>query len=234
MFDYRKLSEAKIDLVPWPHYVIDNLWSGDQLDCIVDEFEAVKKWDSRADYGIQVKDRTAWGDEFDMGHYTSDAVETLHGAKFLNILSKLTGIDGLIPDPYLAGGGLNQIKRGGQLAVHVDGTWHHGMKLHRRVNVIVYLNSFWNEDWNGHFQLWSGSENPVALVKEYMPAFNRTVIFPTNDLTWHGHPEKLDCPDGVTRKSLILYYYTSERPASDRWNGRTDVHHSAVFVETEQ
>jgi hypothetical protein len=41
------------------------------------------------------------------------------------------------------------------------------------------------------------------------------VIFSTTDFSYHGHPEPLTCPEGMTRKSLALYYYSNGRPAEE-------------------
>jgi hypothetical protein len=50
-----------------------------------------------------------------------------------------------------------------------------------------------------------------------MPSIGRCVIFKTDADSFHGSPAPLACPEGVTRKSIALYYYT---------NGRDD--HSVV------
>ena len=42
--------------------------------------------------------------------------------------------------------------------------------------------------------------------KKYLPIFNRIVIFNTNDFTYHGHPNPLQCPQHISRKSIALYY----------------------------
>ena len=219
---------------PYPHIALDDLWPDEHLRSVVAEFPDV--WgDSRNDVGIQVKKRTNWQSEDDVGPATLELIQTLNSGKFLRLLSKLTEIEGLIPDPYLTGGGLNLSERGGQLAIHVDGTYHDYMRLHRRVNVIVYLNEEWREEWGGHYEAWEADEHahrPGHRVTNIAPKWNRTVIFPTNDFTWHGHPHPLACPEGMGRKSLILYYYTAERPAWERWHGDTDNHHRAVFVPT--
>ena len=54
----------------------------------------------------------------------------------LEFLETLTGIDGLVPDPYFAGGGLHQIVRGGFLKVHADFNWHPKLRLDRRLNML--------------------------------------------------------------------------------------------------
>ena len=46
-------------------------------------------------------------------------------------------------------------------------------------------------------------------VTKVVPFNNRFIVFVTNDYTFHGHPQPLDCPEHEARKSLILYHYTS-------------------------
>jgi hypothetical protein len=56
------------------------------------------------------------------------------------------------------------------------------------------------------------------------PLFNRMVVFSTTDFSYHGHPDTLQCPEGMTRKSLALYYYTNGRPAEEM-----SAKHSTLF-----
>ena len=35
------------------------------------------------------------------------------------------------------------------------------------------------------------------------------VIFTTSNVSFHGHPDPLQTPEDVTRKSIALYYYTA-------------------------
>jgi Rps23 Pro-64 3,4-dihydroxylase Tpa1-like proline 4-hydroxylase len=132
----------------------------------------------------------------------------------LGFLETLTGIDGLVPDPYFGGGALHQIVPGGFLKVHADFNWHPKLRLDRRLNMLVYLNRGWRPEWGGALELWDGEmAGPVASI---LPLFNRTVVFTTTDSSFHGHPRPLACPDGTTRKSVSLYYYSNGRPESER------------------
>jgi Rps23 Pro-64 3,4-dihydroxylase Tpa1-like proline 4-hydroxylase len=136
----------------------------------------------------------------------------MNSEPFLRFLQELTGIkETLIPDPYFEGGGVHQIKRGGFLKVHVDFHRHRLLQLDRRVNVLVYLNKDWKDEYGGHFELWE--RDMSRCVKKIAPLFNRMAIFSTTADSWHGHPDKLNCPEGRSRQSLALYYYTNGRPS---------------------
>jgi Rps23 Pro-64 3,4-dihydroxylase Tpa1-like proline 4-hydroxylase len=122
------------------------------------------------------------------------------------MVEKVTKIQGLFADPELFGAGLHCIPRKGFLNMHVDFNAH-PKGWHRRVNVLIYLNEEWRDEWNGHLQLGMGES-----AKFISPLGGRCVIFETNDKSWHGHPLPLACPRKVQRRSLALYLYTKEPP----------------------
>ncbi|MCI5049042.1 MAG: 2OG-Fe(II) oxygenase [Rickettsiales bacterium] len=126
----------------------------------------------------------------------------------VHFLETLTGIDGLIPDPHYHGGGLHQILPGGKLKVHSDFNYLEKLKLYRKINVLLYLNEGWREEYGGHIELWD--KDMSHAVQKVAPIFNRCVIFNTDSYSYHGHPEPLACPDGTTRKSIAFYYYTRD------------------------
>lgn len=78
----------------------------------------------------------------------------LNGPEFRAWLSDVTGIPGLLADPELEGGGIHQIPTGGYLKIHTDFNWNKRLEMHRRVNVLLYLNEDWDEDWGGHIEFW--------------------------------------------------------------------------------
>ena len=128
--------------------------------------------------------------------------------EFRELITKISGIPNLIDDPELVGGGLHQILRGGFLDVHVDYNFHPRTKLHRRLNLLLYLNKDWQPAYEGYLELWDLQAN--RQLERIAPIFNRGVIFETNEVSYHGHPQPLNAPPHITRKSLAIYYYTKE------------------------
>jgi hypothetical protein len=124
-------------------------------------------------------------------------------------LENMTGIWGLIPDPYLFGGGLHTTKEGGRLAVHVDFNKHFKFSLERRLNLLIYLNEDWSEENSGPLELWDSKGQKCE--KRILPIFNRMVIFTTNSRSYHGQPKPV-VGKGIIRRSLALYYYSVGRP----------------------
>lgn len=144
-----------------------------------------------------------------------EAADTLNSPTFVQWLSELTGIPGLLADPSLEGGGLHQSGRGGYLNVHTDFSHHHYEKnWKRRVNLILYLNDGWREEWGGAIELWDASMRQCAA--KYPPYLNCAFIFNTTEISYHGFPNPLTCPEGRSRKSLALYYYTVEEGRHSR------------------
>jgi Rps23 Pro-64 3,4-dihydroxylase Tpa1-like proline 4-hydroxylase len=204
------LSGAFAAAEPFPHVVIDHFLHHDLYAGLLREFPGPgdRAWERFDDAGVQEKKlRTTWRSEYDMPQTTREVCRFLNSGLFLRVLSDMTGIEGLVSDPYYAGGGLGCILPGGLLDVHVDGSMHHGMKLHRRLNALLYLNQEWKSEWGGQLGFYANKDDPEPAVR-IDPMGNTLVIFETHDRTYHGHPEPLAAP--VPRNSLLLYYYTSE------------------------
>lgn len=135
--------------------------------------------------------------------------DELNSPRFVSWLSELTGIHGLVADPDLHGGGLHQCGRGGFLNLHTDfSTHYYNRNWRRRVNLILYLNPDWEASWGGALEFWDRKLR--ACVAKYAPLLNHAVIFNTDNNALHGFPDRLQCPENVSRKSVAFYYYTSE------------------------
>ncbi len=127
----------------------------------------------------------------------------------------MTGIQNLIFDPEYFGGGTHDNLHGQELDVHVDFNYHRSTKLHRRLNLIVYLNHNWNPEWGGSIEIHSNPRDPdTNTISSFAPIFNRCVIFETNEFSWHGFSQ-IKLPESMrhlSRKSMTIYYYTKNRP----------------------
>jgi Rps23 Pro-64 3,4-dihydroxylase Tpa1-like proline 4-hydroxylase len=207
---------------PFPHIVIDNFFPEEVLDNILNEYPKAgdidwQKFENKSEKKLANKHERYMGDN------TRALLYQLNSSTFISFLETLTGINGIIPDPHFEGGGLHQIERGGYLKVHADFNRHTKMRLDRRLNLLLYLNKDWKEEYGGYLELWD--TDMTRCEKKILPIFNRFVLFTTTDFTYHGHPEPLTCPEGRTRKSLALYYYTNGRPAEEIKGNE----HSTIF-----
>lgn len=196
---------------PFPHLAIDNLFPGELLTDVLADVRSLDHPIAKNFYGSVKKFATP--DPQVMGPTAQRFLLDLCSARFCQFLEALTGIEGVIPDPHFEGGGVHEISRGGFLKMHTDFNWNKKLKLDRRLNMLIYLNQGWEESWGGHLELWD-SEMQSQFVK-IPPVFNKTVIFSTTDHSYHGHPNPLECPEGVSRRSLALYYYSNGRPKEE-------------------
>ena len=133
----------------------------------------------------------------------------LNNHPFVGYLERITGINGLIPDPHLAGGGVHSTKTGGHLKVHADFNKHPTLALDRRLNLLIYLNENWLPEYGSDLELWTADMG--ECVEKIAPLAGRCVIFRTSSTSFHGHPKPLACPPDRTRRSIALYYYSNGR-----------------------
>lgn len=200
---------------PFPHVVLDDFLPVDVAEAVLAEFPGPDDVDWWA-FDSEKERKLASRDEAVMGPVTRQVLSQLNSATAIDFLTCLTRVPGLVPDPHYLGGGLHQIRSGGYLEVHADFNLHPSTGLQRRLNVLLYLNHDWKDEYGGALQLWSGDMSRAEVVIN--PVFNRCVIFSTTSTAFHGHPEPLSCPEDRTRKSLALYYYSAPDPEVRRHN----------------
>jgi len=220
------LHEAYRSARPFPHAVLDGLFPDAVLDEVLAEFPKPGEiaWVA---FDSPTEKKLGYSYTQPLGESLQRFLWLMSSAPVLLFLEALTGIEGLIPDPYYGGAGPHQIERGGFLKVHADFNWHPKLRLDRRLNLLVYLNRDWREEYGGHLELWDREVS--RCERRILPVFNRTVVFSTTDHSFHGHPHPLACPEGRTRKSVSLYYYSNGRPEEER-----SAPHDTIFKETPQ
>jgi Rps23 Pro-64 3,4-dihydroxylase Tpa1-like proline 4-hydroxylase len=208
---------------PFPHVVVDDFLPVETARAVHAEFERSEAgWKHYKHYNER---KYALTDVGQMLPATRALFEALQSERFVRLIERLTGIEGLLSDPDLDGAGMHRSARGGFLNLHVDFLSHTKHRhWSRQVNLLLYLNPDWREDWGGELELWD--RELTRCVRKVAPLFNRCVIFHTCAGSYHGHPTPLACPEGVTRKSIALYYFRDEGQAlqlsSTDYRGRPD------------
>jgi Rps23 Pro-64 3,4-dihydroxylase Tpa1-like proline 4-hydroxylase len=198
---------------PFPHIVIDDFLPKEVLDAAVDSFD---QYDSNnwLSFSNQNELKLASKDEVFIPQVIRSILHELNSGFVLNWLSFLTNTPRLVADTRLYGGGMHRIENGGKLSVHIDFNVENRTGLYRQLNLLLYLNKEWKDEYNGHLELWNTDK--TKCESKISPIFNRCVIFNTTGRSWHGHPTPLNAPAGVARKSLALYYYNvSDQTAFD-------------------
>ncbi len=195
---------------PFPHAIITGAWNTTVLEDSKRDLAGFRAWEGEKAMLVAQKKRFCANLDV-LPPPVARVIHEAHSPRFLRWLEALTGERALIPDPYLEGGGVHQIARGGFLKVHADFNWSKQLQLYRRLNLLLYLNRAWQPQWGGALELWSADMS--ACVRAIPPEANTMVVFTTDDKSFHGHPHPLACPEGVTRDSIALYYYSPLRPA---------------------
>ena len=137
----------------------------------------------------------------------------LCGMAFLDFLSALTGVEGLIADPHFRGAGPSCTLRGGHLGIHADFNRDRTRHLRRRLTALYYLPTDWRPEWGGALELW---DDPRArAVASYLPERDRLIVMGHGDTCWHGHPTPLACPDDRFRACVGAYYYVADASAAE-------------------
>ena len=194
--------------LPVPHIFLSDFLDSSIAHAMAQEFPGPNT-DAWTQYKHQNENKSGLNKRSMFPHNLGNVTDELNSPDFLEWISELTGIPGLVSDLSLEGGGLHQSGKGGFLNVHTDFSMHHYHKnWRRRVNLILYLNDGWREEWGGAIELWDSRMK--HCVAKHPPLFNRALIFNTDENSFHGFPEPLSCPANVSRKSLALYYYTVE------------------------
>jgi hypothetical protein len=209
----KNFSEAK----PFKHICIDNFLTAPLAERLLQEFPEFDRAKAINEMG-RVAGKSTREDVRALGPAYAEIDDLLSSKKFLAFISELSGIPDIQYDPEYFGGGTHENINGQELDVHVDFNYHRSSKLHRRLNLIIYLNKEWDPEWGGGIELHSDPRNPENnQILTFEPFFNRCVIFETNECSWHGFSQ-INLPahkQYLSRKSFAVYFYSETRPASE-------------------
>ncbi|MBA3706511.1 MAG: 2OG-Fe(II) oxygenase [Bacteroidetes bacterium] len=147
-------------------------------------------------------------EEYHLDRYHSQFNELrdfLNSAEMYTWISKVTGIEGLSSTYDSLGSGIHQGGPGSFVDVHVDINMNPAAKLHRRINLLIYLNKNWKDEYGGALEFWD--KDVKNCISKVMPYFNQAAIMVTDETSYHGY-SKINIPDDESRKSFYIYYYT--------------------------
>lgn len=218
----KEYHNAYVQGSPFPNISFKNFFNEELLDEIVAEFPDLVKGD-QLKYHNPNENKLASKGEHRFGPKLKQFMHYMNSQPFLEFLQELTNItETLIPDPYFEGGGCHESQAGGFLKVHADFNKNRRTGLDRRLNVLVYLNKDWKEEYGGHFELWN--RDMTRCESRVLPEFNTLAMFSTTDFSYHGLPDPITCPPDRSRKSLALYYYSNGRPQEEISDRGADEH----------
>ena len=212
---------------PFRHVVIDDFLDADYAAALLARFPPFERGNARNEAG-ELGGKSTVERIRGLGESYAQLDDLVQSAEFLGLVGRITGIPDLLYDPDYFGGGTHENREGQDLDPHVDFNRHPREPWHRRLNLIVYLNRDWEDDWGGSLELHSDPRSPDDRVTLVTPLFNRCVIFETTEWSWHGFGRITLPPErrALSRKSIALYFYTRDRPAEELADA-----HSTIYVD---
>lgn len=215
----RKLAEQYQNAGPFPHIMMEEFLPRDFLRSLLPEYPST---DNKTGFNRnQERSKYQFTPGEIPGRRLRNLLMELNSPAMLAFLEEMTGIKHLIPDPYFSGGGLHITKSGGHLSIHADFNVNRKMNVERRLNLLIYMNDDWPEEYGGHLELWD--RNMKKCEKRILPTLGRAVVFNTSLDSYHGQPDPVTCPPERSRLSIATYYYTSSEEGIARLPQRTTV-----------
>ena len=126
-------------------------------------------------------------------------------------IGELMGLDDTFADWNCYGAGLHTSPPGASLGVHLDSDHHPLTGWQRACNAILFVNTGWEPDWGGAFELWSADGR--ECLKRIVPRFNRLVLFEPSDISFHAVARNTG-PE--PRRTLATFYWRKSMVGGQR------------------
>lgn len=221
--------ETYQNMVPYPHYVIENVLPIIFAQkCQKEIIDIPKKdWDR---YNNPFEQKFTLRDKSKIPVNCQKLFELLTSQEVVNILSGIAG-EQLYNDPNKNWWGIHTYENGDYLDIHSDAGNHPITKQKKHLTLGIYLSYNWKEENRGHLEIWDGDSvlnNDVKLTKCYaniLPVFNKLVLFTNTTNAWHGNPEPVSIKTDEKRIFLTLSYVSEKHT-----DGMENIREKAFFV----
>lgn len=203
--------------IPFPHIVIEDFLDATSFAALQREFPGFDVGQAKNERG-EVGGKATFPNVRALGTAYRNLDDAMRSREFLRDVERATGIPELLYDPAYVGGGCHLNMSGQDLDLHVDFNFHPQTRTHRRLNLILFLNDEWQEDWGGCLELQEDPHDPAGSRNiAVTPRANRAVVFETSERSWHGF-SRIHLPQpraALGRRSFAVYFYTEERPTEE-------------------
>jgi hypothetical protein len=193
---------------PFEHTIIDDFLNEEYIDDVLSELDKLTP-DKSYYHGGDNVEKTKMAFNSNLGELIDNIFKELCSDEFIDMIEAKTGMTNIIRNnPNLHGAGVHKVFNSGFLTMHKDFNHTHDSDnglIDRRLNLLLYMNPDWKEEYNGHLCLYD--ENKQQITKRVLPILNRCILFNTTD-SIHGHPQPMCIPENKCRQSLALYYYS--------------------------
>lgn len=201
------LRDQFLNASPFSYLVIDGLFNSKLLELVHAEFDLFNEGSWRDVVGTHEKTHRSPPKPI-LGPATQIYFSIVNSGWFIDFISSISGIQNLIPDPQLYGGGMHETRQGGHFGIHSDFNLHHKTMLHNEMIITTYLNKGWEKKYNGALELWDA--NTGNCTAEIVPEFGRTLLMRHGLLSLHGHSKPLSTDENMKRRSVAAYYFTNQ------------------------
>lgn len=203
---------------PVKHVVFEDFFQPERAEALLRDFPSFDPKKAVNEFG-EIGNKAVHERIADISDTYAALYRFLGSQPFLELMGRLTGISHLLHDPNMYGGGTHENRHGQELDPHIDFNYDPPTKLHRRLNLLVYLNKEWQPEWGGQIELHSNPRRPREnQIQAWDPLFNRALLFETNEVSWHGFP-RIHLPEDrrhLSRKSVSIYLYSQDRPEHEK------------------
>lgn len=191
---------------PFEHLIAEHWFNPTLLELVCEEFDLRIDSSWRVVKGRHESTRRSTPHS-PFGPATQLYFSIVNSGWFLDLLSAISGVEDLIADPMLYGGGLHETRAGGAFGIHRDFDRHVRHGLSNQMVFITYLNKGWDPAWDGGLELWDAKA--TECIRTVQPDFGRSIMLKHGPTSYHGHPRPLSVPEGQVRRSVAAYYYTN-------------------------
>jgi Rps23 Pro-64 3,4-dihydroxylase Tpa1-like proline 4-hydroxylase len=201
------INSISCDFATVGHVVIHNFFADDAAKAISSEFGTPNVDDGWFEYKNPLERKFA--KNTNLGKQTTDTFDVLQSPEFVDLVSRISGIPDIEADPHLHGAGIHAYPPGGHLSVHLDYSLHPVTGKERRLNLLVFLNEDWKEEYGGDLLLMNDINAKDEDIVKVSPTWNTAILFKTTDDSFHGLP--IPTKTDEFRKSLAIYYVSDPR-----------------------
>lgn len=187
---------------PIRHVIIDNFLAASFATALYENFPLLANMKT---HYRGINEKKSESSDFSKLHpHFEELHKALCSGDFIKWLSNWSGIESLQTINDRLGYGLHQGGNYSFLDIHIDYNLHPIKKLFRKLNLIIFLNQDWQQDWGGQLEFWD--ENVQRCIQSITPVLNRCVIFECSEVSYHGY-KRMIVPENITRKSFYQYYF---------------------------
>ncbi len=199
----KQLNEAYESGDPCKHIVLDNFLRPEVAELLYNNFPKLSSLNVKRK---SLNEKKSEDYHFERFHPVFQEVkDAITGSDYCKVMGEMTSLDDLFVTTDNTGAGVHQGGDGSYVDVHIDYNMSTKFNAWRRLNLLVYLNKDWKDEYGGALELWD--KDMTECKKMILPNFNRAVVFYTDKNAPHGY-RKMSLPEEITRKSFYCYYYT--------------------------